>query len=68
MKVHSRRSEYQNCFATPSPDYFRTIYEEQLAYRIKRREKEHCHYVMQWDSESMDEVSDASFSKDQENE
>ena len=63
MKLRSRKSEYQHCFASPNKDYFKNIYEEQLAYRLKRREKEHCHYVLKWDSESSEESNESSGEK-----
>lgn len=67
MKMQPRKSEYQNCFATPNQDYFKSVYEEQLAYRAKRRQKEHCHYVMRWDSESTEDNFDSTSSSADEN-
>jgi len=55
MKLRARKSEYQQCFASPDKDYFKNIYEEQLTYRLKRREMEHCHYMMKWDSENSED-------------
>ena len=63
MKLHARKSEYQQRFASPDRDYFKNIYEEQLSYRLKRREKEHCHYVMKWDSESSEDSNESSEEK-----
>ena len=60
MKLRSRKSEYQQRFASPNKDYFKNVYEEQLAYRLKRREKEHNHVFIQWDSESSEGSSDSS--------
>ena len=63
MVLRTRKSEYQQCFASPDEDYFKNIYQEQMAYRLNRREKEHCHYVMKWDSENSEESSDSSGEK-----
>ncbi|XP_076815668.1 centriole, cilia and spindle-associated protein-like [Clavelina lepadiformis] len=54
MKLRSRKSEYQQCYGSPDKDYFKMVYEEQLTYRQRRRDKENRHMLIQWDSESSD--------------
>jgi len=54
MKLRVRKSEYQCSFALPRKDFCETIYQEQLKYRIERRQKENNHMVFSWESEESD--------------
>uniref|UniRef100_H2ZD90 Uncharacterized protein n=1 Tax=Ciona savignyi TaxID=51511 RepID=H2ZD90_CIOSA len=58
MKLRSRKSEYQQSFAKPSDDFFKTVYQDQYTYRCKRRERENQHFKFKWESESSDSQSE----------